>query len=340
MTQASQKNSLLLVLLVFFSKIAFACDFCSLLDYGNLNNQTSFRIDYKFRKFQGYNQDINFGQNLGNARQGVGLHRALPGVQKTYINHTEDYELFTELNFGFVYNHKGRTNFVLNIPYVRNIDYYGLVIPEIGAGESEKYFYSGIGDISTGIQKIFSKEKDIFKHTFKLSGLIHLPTGASKLSDLFGENIHMQPSRSIYAGDLGFFYTFENLGVWGFVVNSSVYLPFNKNPYRDNYTYLFANSTKEDIQAFKIFEGKLKKIIFLGLKHEYSSKEFINNYELYNTGYQNFFTSLGFTLKSKNILLSASYDLPISQNLNGLQLQTKNSYGISVIHYLPNKKTK
>lgn len=340
MIQALLKNKWVGALLI-ACNTSFACDFCSLLDYGNLTNQTSVRLDYKFRNYSGYNGDIGFNQlSSATARQGIGLHRAIPGVDKTYINHPDDYERYIEYNLGFIYNRNNKTNYVLNIPYVQNTDYYGLVIPDIGPGTAEKNEYSGFGDMKVGIQKIYTKEKETFKHTFKLSGLLNLPTGKYQVNDLFGENIHMQPGRSIYAADLGANYTFENLGLWGFYVNSNLYLPFKNNAFRRTYSYTFAKVLKTNLQVFKTFEGELKKVLFLGLSHEYRGQEYVNNYEIYDTGAQLLAASLGTTLKYKRTLITANYEIPLVQKLNGLQLKTNRAFNISCMWYLPNKKEK
>ena len=161
------KNSVLAIILL-LGLAASACDFCSLLDYGNINNQTSFRIDYKYRMFSGYNQDIPSIGTGSNSRQGIAFHRGIPGQTKTYINHKYDYELYRMINLGFVYNHKEHLNLIVNLPYLTNVDHYGLVIPDIGSGQSETIKYKGFGDLNLGVQKIIIREKEIIKHTIKL----------------------------------------------------------------------------------------------------------------------------------------------------------------------------
>ena len=227
------QNSLIIKKIIFIKlllsyQLLLSCDFCSLLDYGNLNNQTSFRLDYKFRLFKGYNQTINpyTGSKIV-ARNGV-LHKTLPGSEKAYINSTKDYEAYRLVNLGFVYNHKKNTNYMINLPYLSNTDFYGLVIPSIGAAVSEKKQYTGFGDLNIGIQKIASKEYKQWKHTIKLGFLLFLPTGKYNEEELFSGNIHMLPGRSIYATELSANYTFENSGNWGLNWVSNYYIPFKK----------------------------------------------------------------------------------------------------------------
>jgi hypothetical protein len=326
----------------FLAAKSWACDFCTLLDFGSINNQTSIRLDYRMRTFKGYNQPINSYTGVGNTSgDGSNLHKSLPGIDKTYINDASDYERYRLLNLGLIYNHRGRLNFVLNVPYKSNTDYYGLVIPTIGAAYYEKNVFKGLGDVNIGLQKIIVKSGDLWKQTFKLGALLYLPTGKYQANDLFSVNVHMQPGRSIYGSEFSANYTLENEGIWGLNINSMFYKPNQNAQLSKAFVYQYAKQFALDAQVFKVFNGEIKKMILGGVKTEWSTFEYINKYKIEDSGYQLMMFTSSFTLKYKQNVLMATADLPVYGVYNGLQLKSKIATSVSVIHYLDKeKKTK
>lgn len=332
------KNKLFIALL-FLTVKSWACDFCTLLDFGSISNQTSIRLDYRMRTFKGYNQPINSYTGVNNSSgNGSNLHKTLPGIDKTYINDASDYERYRLLNLGLIYNHKGRLNFVLNVPYKSNTDFYGLVIPNIGAAHDETNNFKGLGDVNIGLQKIIVKSGDLWKQTFKLGALLYLPTGKYQANDLFSVNVHMQPGRSIYGTEFSANYTLENEGIWGVNVSSMYYKPTQNAQLNKVFVYQYAKQLALDAQVFKVFNGDLKKIILGGVKTELSTFEFINKYKIEDSGYQLMMLTASLTLKYKQNVMMASADLPVLGVYSGLQLKSKLSTSISVIHYLQKDK--
>jgi hypothetical protein len=333
------KNLFTSILLLFCIQQSFACDMCTLFDYGNLSNQTLFRLDYRQRFYKGYNQKMatDFG-STNTARQGIAAHGSIPGQENIYMNHPDDYEFFSQYNFSFTYNHKKKWNLIANLPYVVNRDFYGFVIPTIGSPTTELKKYQGIGDLSLGANRIFLKEKEKYSHIFKLGANIYLPTGKNNVRDILYDNVTMQPGRGIYATEIGANYTFQNIGLWGISLNSLTYLPFERQGLQNSYVYNFAKSTSLDAQCYKIFNGNIKKVINGGLKSEVKGKERINQFTIENSGNIQIAANIGATIQVRSLVLMANYELPFYQKLNGLQLKTKRSLSVSAIVYLKSGK--
>ena len=332
---------LLIISLLAFTIQANACDFCTMLDYGNINNKSFVRFDYRFARYKNYNQSLVSplsGTSVA-ARQGIAAHRGIPGSDKVYLNSEDDYEQFVSANLLFNYMVKEKYNLTINIPYMFNTDYYGKIIQDIGAPISETNKFSGLGDISVGIQRVFTVEKEKMKHTFKLGGNLFLPTGKYEVTDIFNDNLHMQPGRSIYAMDFMGSYNIEEVGFWGVNTVLYHYKPFNKQSFGNNsYSYEYSKKYAFDVNWYKIFLGKLQKAVVLGVKNEVNSTEYINGYEIEDTGYYMLYGNIAATVTKNRFLVKAETNLPIFQSLNGLQLKNQAKFNLSVMYYLSSPK--
>lgn len=311
-----------------------------MLDYGNIGNKSFIKLDYRLASFRGYNQTLASPfSGVSTARQGISPHRGIPGGVQTYLNSEDDYEQYSSYSLSFNYAIKEKYNLSISVPYLINVDYYGKVIQDIGPPTQEKESYNGLGDISLGVQRIFTIEKDPMKHTFKLGANLYLPTGKYDVSDILSDNIHMQPGRSVYAMDLLGSYNLEEVGFWGLNVMANYYTPFNEQSFGNKtYTYDFGNKFSIDVNWYKIFLGKFQKVIVLGLKDEMTGQESVNGLDITDTGYNILYLNLGGMVKKDQFLVKTDINLPIFQSLSGLQLKNRVKFSVSLMYYLNSSK--
>lgn len=310
-----------------------------MLDYGNINNRSFVKLDYRFAQYKKYNQILGSpftSASSGTAREGVAAHGGGPDEDAEYFNTEEDYERFINFNLGFNYTVKNRYNLTLNIPVFFNSHHIDVV--EFGDGDiaSQTNRGAGLGDINVGIQRIFTIDREKMKHTFKLGGNLYFPTGKYEVNNLLTENVHLQPGRTVYAADFIGTYNIEEVGFWGVNILANVYTPFNKKTFNSSSSlnYKFGNRYSLDVNWYKIFNGTLKKALILGINNEVSDQELVNEFVIEDTGYYILQANLGGTVSKNRVLVNAEANLPIFQSLNGLQLKSQVRFSLTLMYYL------
>lgn len=332
------RNSILILILTIAGIEAFSCDFCELMDYGNASNKSFFKLDYGRNLYNTYNTPLNALNTSTNSNNSL-IHRGLPGSDQVVINHIDDYELYSRFGLSFNYNHQDRWNLKLGTSYVSNIDNYGLIISPGEDPTSSQERFSGLGDFWLGTERIFTwKPSDRFKHILKIGAVINLPTGKFEVENVFTDNLHMQPGRSVYGLDLTGNYNFEEIGFWGINLSLEHYNPIERSGLPSTYSYTYATEYASDVSAYKIFNGELDKIILGGFRNEFSTPEFVNNFEISNTGGYTGSFIIGCGLSYKNFLFQGNFNLPIIHRLNNTQLKNTSGFNIALYYYLSKQK--
>lgn len=331
----------LIFLVTYFS--ANACDICSILDYGNVNNKTFIALDYRYSLIRGYNSPIpeRTTTSTNSSRLSApNLHRALPGSDLVFLNSEADFELRTSYNLTFNYTLKERWNLGLVIPYVVNLDFFDQVINLVGPTTSDLERFNGIGDVKIRAERIFNNKNEAakFNKILKLGGALSLPTGKFQVENIITDNVDIQPGRDIYALDFSASYNIERKGLWGANASFNHYRPLNRRINNFNFTYQFANEYSVQTTGYKIFNGAIKKILILGLRGENQGQESIDEIQITNTGFNALFINTGLTISWRNFLLRGDVNIPIYQQLNGLQLKNRVNFNTGINYYFKNKK--
>lgn len=333
------RNSLF-ILFALSTYTGFSCDFCNLMDFGNTNNKSFFKIDYSRNMHNKYNTPFtSFNNSATNSSQGTTAHRGLPGSNEIIIQHEDDFELYSEIGLSFNYTHKNRWNLMVGTSYVHNTDNYGFVITPGEDAKAQKETFSGMGDLWLGAERLFQIEKSArFKHIFKVGAILNLPTGKFDVTNVFTDNLHMQPGRAVYGADFNVDYNFEEVGFWGINTSLEYYRPIDRSALPSTFSYRYAQDFTSDLSAYKIFNGTLDKILIAGIRNEYSTMEFVNDFEILNTGGYTGSAVLGLGLSFKNILLQGNVSIPFLTHLNDTQLRNTSGVNISLFYYLGKEK--
>ena len=341
----SLKNKKIIVSLVFLTTFfsVNACDICSVLNYGDVNNKTFISLDYRYLLLRGYNGEVpelNVPSSDGSRVSAPNLHRALPGSDLIFVNSEEDFEIRTSYDLSFNYTFKERWNLGLVVPYVVNQDFFDRVISLVGPITSDLERFEGIGDIEIKVERIFSNKKKEarFDKVFKLGGGVSLPTGKFQVENIFTDNVDIQPGRDIYALNFKASYNLERRGLWGGNLSVNHYLPLNKRVNNFNSTYQFARESSLQATGYKIFNGKVKKIIVLGLRGENQGQELVDEIVISNTGFNALFVNTGLSISWRKFLLRGDVNIPIYQQLNGLQLKNRVNFNTGINYYFNKEK--
>jgi len=318
---------------------SYSCDFCDLLEYGNTGNKNYFKLEHNRSFYKGYNTELTpfVTSNTAKINSPV-AHRGLPGSDIININHEDDFELYTGTFLSFNYNLKNRWNLRAGGSFISNTDNYGLVIELGEEASSSKEKFKGLGDLWLGAERIFTiKENLRYRQVFKLGGVVNLPTGKFDVENVFTDNLHMQPGRSVYGLEFNASYNFEEKGFWGINAEVEHYRPVDRNNLPSTYTYKYAKEISSDVSAYKIFNGTIDKILIAGIRNEYSTTEFVNGLEIGNTGGYSGSINTGFGLSFKKVLFQGNFNIPVIQKLNSTQLKNKYGINLAVFYYFGNK---
>ena len=341
MTPALSIKQIILFITLIFPGLLWSCDFCELLEYGNSTNRSYFKLEYKRNLFKTYNQPLSTLDLTGSGGKSALAHRGLPGSDIIYLQHEDDFELYTGTFLSFNYNLNDKWNLKLGTSYVSNTDYYGLIIQPGAESSSDKEVFKGLGDLWVGAERIFYKEvkEERFRHILKLGGRVTLPTGKYNVTNVFTDNIHMQPGRPIYGLTFSSNYNFEETGFWGISANAQYYHPVELINLPTTYSYQYAKEFNAELNAYKIFNTKIKTVLLSGVKTEYSTKEFVNGFEIENTGGQRLFINLGTSFSYKKFMLQVASQVPLIQKLNKIQLKNRMGLNTALFYYFSKKSS-
>jgi len=334
-------NKLVLIISVLVISItnSKACDFCSVFNYGNVANNTFVRFEYRRSLFKNYNQEIAYTTLSEDVSNSDLTHRALPGSDVLYLNHPDDYEFYSGMFLNFNFNINPRWNLSAGLPYRINIDNYGLVIRTGEESSAEQEVFTGLGDFWLGAERIFTLSDNDFKqHLLKIGLQVDFPVGKYEVDNVFQDNVHMQPGRTVYALNFSANYNFESEGFWGVNSNLTFYRPLNLNNYLSTYSYAYASELVGDVSAYKIFNGELKKVFSLGTSVIATSTEAVNEFEIENTGGVVLSGIVGVGLAYKQFFFQTDLSIPFFQRLNSLQLKQQYNFGVSISYFFDFKK--
>lgn len=198
---------------------------------------------------------------------------------------------------------------------------------------------SGFGDLKiSGLFRLFNKKKQAMHAKFGVS----LPTGSIDNKDVtpmsMGNKVvlpyPMQTGSGTFDTEFGITYLGQRkLISWGSQLNGVVRLGLNSNDYRLGNSIQFNNWMAIKTTEWLSFSTRLEA--------EYMDKinganpnlnpMMVTTADTNNSGGTYFNLGLGFNIyvpkgKFKDLRFAFEYEIPVSQNLNGIQLENKNSF--------------
>lgn len=337
LSQNTLRNSLIL-LFICQSIYSLACDTCVMYEYNTIRNNSYVGLFYRYRVFNGFtteNQKSNFSPK--NLRL---THAPLGDDDNTYVNSYKSYEIFETYELRYNHNFKDKYNVMLIVPFVRNENYFGEIIPLIGSAFDSLHVTQGIGDIIISAERLIRIKKEKTIHNIKIGFAVSLPTGKFELTNEKG--FITDPSHQLGNGAMNFLPRLKYQAIIDqrLGLNSSLGYAFSlkrnsgKIANGIQSTYRFGNRLNVNTNLFFI-TGKytdFKWIPKLGLYYENVVNDKLNEILQENTGGNVAFFNIGSDFAYKDFHIQTMYQLPIFENLNGEQLQNAGRIVLGLIY--------
>lgn len=324
------KYILTLALSIFLLQEIWACG-CYTYDYNSIQTNSYLGLFYNQRFHQGYNQTLS-SPSLNS------LHR-ISSSEGTIVETKNDYERFQFAELRYNQNIKDWLNLTLVLPFVHNQDYYETIYYSDGTIGDASHNESGIGDIFIAAMFVTQKEREVADHTFKYGAGIYLPTGNHKVVDENGEFI--DPSHQPGRGTVNYLLQFRHFMILNdrYGLSSSFNYLFNskgkKYPSTQNYAiqYTYGNQfTAYSDFFYKIFIDEVDLVPKLGMYYENIQKDLLNDFEQKDTGGNLLYVDSGLDFKVKDLTIQSTIRIPVWQELNGLQQETKWILNLGMIY--------
>ncbi len=324
------KYLLLLSLTLFALPELFACG-CYTYDYNSVQTNSYVGIFYNQRFNQGYNKSLS-KPSLNT------LHR-IPTYLGTTVETQNDYERFQFAEIRYNQNVKDWLNLSLVIPFIQNEDYYQTVYYSDGRIGDAKHKEAGIGDVFIAAMLVNRKKRDVANHTLKYGAGIYLPTGAHKVVDANGEFV--DPSHQPGRGTVNYLLQLRHFMILNkrYGLSSSINYLFNskgkKYPSNQNYAIQYTYGNQLNVYAntfYKIFVNQIDLVPKLGFYYEDTQNDQLNDYKQKNTGGDFLYVNSGLDVKIKDLTIQSTIRIPVWQQLNGLQQETKWILNLGMIY--------
>lgn len=339
----------LFILLNILSLPLFCCDICPIEEYSTLRNRGYIGVFYRYSHFNGYNtlnQSNDFAFQTSRSKK----HNIFQD-DNFYEDSPEDFEAFHTMEIRANYNLKDKWNFLLVVPYHYNINYYDKVTPPIGQTFDSTTVTQGIGDIILGVQRLSTIEKEKWVHRFKYGVGFTLPTGFSEIreNELSAPN---DPSHLPGKGAVDFMvrlnYITSASDKYGLQANLILAhsLKSSTNPNISNnigqvglesYNFRFGNRYGGDLLGFYVLgKSKLKAVPKLGSSIYYGRYDQLNGEIVENSGGTEWSASLGLDILFGKFTLQNTFQKPLTQSLNGVQIENSGRFQVGLLYSLRN----
>ena len=332
---------------------AKACDSCNFFEYSLLQNRSYFGLFYRNRNFSEYNHYGNaipqttsltgsptvFDRGKGNTYPSNArvfseispdqliMHE--PEGNGLYVNKTRmDWESYETVELRGNFMLKNKWNFAFLLPYESNLVYYEKLLDLPNPVQDTTISVKGWGDLTLAADYIYYKYNTRARHTLRPGIAITAPTGQSKrVSD---QELLFDP---IIQPGTGSWSLIGRMNYQLFYTKTGANLSFSyKVATQGSQRYQFGNSFNGSAIGFHQFTLKSDWILVpnLGGYFEYSAEDTWEDEKQPLTGGDVLFAQAGTDLNYKEWTFSFVWQTPLSQNLNGNQIQHqgRSSFGI------------
>ncbi len=330
------KNSFLL-LFTCLTIYSIACDTCVMYEYNTVRNNSYVGLFYRYRVFNGFtteNHESNFSP------KNMRVSHAPLGDENIYISSPKSYEIFETYELRYNHNFKNKYNVMLIVPFLKNQNYFGDIIPLIGSSFDSLSVTQGIGDIIVSAERLIQIKKEEITHNIKIGMAASLPTGKFELTNEKG--LITDPSHQLGNGSTNLLPRLRYQAIldqrWG--LNFSTGYAFSLRQESGKVanglqsSYRFGNRLNINTNIFFI-TGKytdFKWIPKMGVYYENVVSDQLNNISLDDTGGQAIFLNLGSDFAYQDLHIQAMYQLPVFESLNGEQLRNAGRIVLGLIY--------
>ncbi|MCP4522090.1 MAG: hypothetical protein GY827_10435 [Cytophagales bacterium] len=326
------------LLLLLSPLINWACD-CTIYEYNNIRNKSYAGVFYRYRMFNGFN-NMNHTPSIRPSNARI-AHAPIGNDDNTYISSPESFERFQTYEFRYNHNYKDKFNFLINVPYHINDNYFGEIIPLIGSAFDSLETTQGLGDIVLNVERLFTigNDSSSWNHRFKLGVGISLPTGKFELVN--DKGWITDPSHQAGRGvsdimpSLQYQVIYDNLIGASSNVRYATSLQQNRvTSTGDPINYRFGNSLSWNSLLFVVV-GRYSDWQFIpktGLYFEHITQDKLNESLQGDTGGNTLFWNIGADFAYKDFILQMIYQRPINENLEGEQLRNAGRINLALIY--------
>ena len=340
-------KTLLLSLLcfsLFGTQKSYACDSCNFFEYSLLQNKSYLGVFYRYRGFNDYKSFTSISstaQSILTYPQQLSL-KLLPGNypivmhepegNNLYVKKSkEDFETYQTIEVRGNITINNKWNFTAVLPYEFNKVYYEEYLDLPNPTRDTTLFVQGWGDLTVAgdyIWMIYNKKS---RHTIRPGFAMNLPTGQALVKsdnenrDYFDPII--QPGKNAFA----------------FIPRVNYQWFLNNQGINAGASYQFSTEGAQDYQAgrsfnvyaiyFHQFQATDNVLLApnLGVYHEASEKDLWEGTKQNLTGGKATFAQIGLDFNITQTTLNLVYQHPISQDLNGNQIQHSSRLSVGVI---------
>ncbi len=314
------KKFLVISLLAFgvFKPKVQACDVCNIFEYRPLNTNNYIGLFYHYRKFNGYN-DLNQSNSFFGSR-GPQMHE-LDGSNLFFEKRKQDYERYQTLAVRFNYRLFDHWNLLVIAPYETVEVHYSRVWSVIEPVSDTTMQLSGLGDITTAIDRVFTFTSGNRKHIVRPGIAFKWATGNAYRRDengvLYDPEIQTGSGSNDFMVRLNYLNLATQQGL-GYAVAANY--KWNSVGAQD---YKFGNSWNAQFNLMHVFQNTKNKTNYipkLGLYAEGSLKNSRNGELVNYTGGQATFLNVGMDFQHKSWSAQVLYQQPVYQSRNGNQI--------------------
>lgn len=303
---------ILMAFLLLNASWAYACDMCSIyLTINPTDYKHSLQLNYRYR---GASAMIKQGFLNQQAHIGSGYF-----PEDTYVE-----EYFHTIDAWGNFFLSERLQLMVNLPYQIAENYYNDTIVQEA---------SGIGDISGLLMyQVHNTKADApvkFRQRFSVGGGLKLPTGKYKMEK---DDEPIQQEYQPGTGSIDFILNAQYLMRYRKAgLSANVLYKINGE---NNQEYAFANGTNIDIRLF--YQIKATKSVMImpevGVFYEEAERDIERGSQVYGTGGNATFGSLGLRTFYKEFSLIGTYFSSWNESLNDFQLANKERFVIGLIY--------
>lgn len=290
-------------------------------------------MNYSFRYYQGYQnsiyrkssverQDFNPFAKVGHEPEATDLL-----VDKA----PEDFEYSIETNFRADYAINDHWMLGLIVPFKRTVVHYDRTydVSNIFRPVFDTTIdVSGFGDPIVSVDRIINLESGEFKHYLRPGLGLKLPFGQTKLENEYDEVLLPGSGSTDVILKLYYQIRYKNSGI-----NLLPNYRYNGRGVND---YQMGSGTNMMIEAFYSlpFGERFNLIPHGGVYFERIQKDYRQNIEVQLTGRNTDFLHFGVDFRFGNFMLVNSYQMVISQKLNGNQIEERGRFNITLLYNL------